>query len=94
MPYLDGATGQVELHDIGEGNAAHAARSANDAGNSIFFFDASARKAGSRQLGTELFMFQPDTVEMGRSRALATLTVPPSSPMKSLTVMPLVLRIS
>jgi hypothetical protein len=31
---------------------------------------------------------------MGRSRALATLTVPPSSPMKSLTVMPLVLRIS
>ena len=75
-------------------NNAHAARSGRSAfGNRTSLSAASCSRAGTRQCGMEFDRFQPDTVDTGTSSAVATLTVPPSFPMKALTVcMPIVLR--
>lgn len=57
----------------------HAAKSANASGKAFPFFAASSRKAGSRQLGIELFNPHPETVDTGRPSSVATATIPPRS---------------
>ena len=47
---------------------------------------ASFARDSRRHFGTELAMFHPDTVEIGKSSAAATATVPSRLSMKSLTV--------